>query len=232
MQPRDVCTSRAVAPFLALVCAVAPAAAQGYRAENFTAAPPQELAAPVAVLLSDRAVRVIGPNGTYCEIWFRKEIPAAATTSATLGVAYPALSEGTLVGAVRFVSAANDFRNRAIQPGVYTLRYGRHPVDGNHMGVAPHRDFLLASPAAADADTEAKAFDPLVALSSKASGTTHPSVWSLMPPEDPPPAVPAVVEHPDEALWVLYTSVRILPAGGQAGDLRLAVVVVGHAPEA
>lgn len=199
-----------------------PAAAQ-FRAEAFAASPPQELAAPVRALLSDQGIRVVGPNGVHCEIWLRKEMPANPSAPPVLGVAYPGLPEGALVGAVRFAAAASDFRNRAIQPGVYTLRYGRHPVNGDHMGVAPYRDFLLALPAAADGSDEPKAFDPLVALSSKASGTTHPSVWSLMPPEEKPAALPAVVEHPDEGFWVLYA---------QAANVLLALVVVGHAPEA
>lgn len=202
--------------------AARPAGAQ-YRAETFAELPPQEVAAPVRTLLSDQGVRVSGPGGTHCEIWFRKEIPVNAAAPAMLGVAYPGLAVGDLVGVIRFPAAANDFRNRTIQPGVYTLRYGRHPVDGNHMGVAPHRDFLLASPAAEDAIEQARELDPLVALSSKASGTTHPSVWSLMPLEEKPAALPAVVEYPDEGLWVLYA---------QAGNMPLALVVVGHAPEA
>ena len=208
---------------LALFWATRIAVAQDYKAEEFTAPPPQEVAAPVRALLTDQGVRVVGPNGVHCEIWLRKEIPVSASPSPVLGVAYPGLPEGGLVGAVRFPAATSDFRNRAIQPGVYTLRYGRHPVNGDHMGVAPYRDFLLALPAAADGADETKAFDPLVALSAKASGTTHPSVWSLMPPEEKPASLPAVVEHPDEGLWVLYA---------QAANVVLALVVVGHAPEA
>ncbi len=199
------------------------AAAQEYKAEAFTEPPPQEVAAPVRALLSDRAIRVSGPAGVHCEIWLRKAIPVSASPSPILGVAYPGLPEGGLVGAVRFPAATSDFRNRAIQPGVYTLRYGRHPVNGDHMGVAPYRDFLLASPAAGDVTEETKGFDPLVVLSAKASGTTHPSVWSLMPPEEKPASLPAVVELPDEGLWVLYA---------QAANVLLALVVVGHAPEA
>lgn len=202
--------------------ATRPAAAQ-FRAETFAGAPPQEVAAPVRAVLSDQGIRVVGPNGVHCEIWLRKEIPANPTASPMLGVAYPSLSEGSLVGAIRFPAATSDFRNRAIQAGVYTLRYGRHPVNGDHMGVAPYRDFLLASPAASDVTKDTKGFDPLVALSAKASGTTHPSVWSLMPPEEKPASVPALVEHPDEGLWVLYA---------QAANVLLALVVVGHAPEA
>lgn len=208
------------------------AAAQGYRAERVTAAPPQEIAAPVRALLTDQAIRVSGPGGTYAELWFRGEIPAKASPGQTLGVAYPRLVEGALVGAIRFAGRVNDFRNRTIQPGVYTLRYGLHPVDGNHMGVAPHRDFLLISPAGEDGSDQARPFDDLVAQSRKASGTTHPSIWSLMPPEARPAALPAMVEYADEGFWLLYTTITIRPEGAAPAEIPLVLVVVGHAPEA
>ena len=37
-----------------------------------------------------------------------------------------------------------------VPPGVYTLRLGYQPQDGDHMGTAPHSEFCLACPAAED----------------------------------------------------------------------------------
>ena len=59
-------------------------------------------------------------------------------------------------------------------------------VNGDHLGVAPQRDFLVLTPAADDKDPNATpAFDELMAMSKKASGTPHPAVLSMEPP---PPA--------------------------------------------
>ncbi len=55
---------------------------------------------------------------------------------------------------VRFPQGMSDYRGQSLPPGVYTLRYQLLPQDGNHMGVAPNPDFLLASPAASDSRPE------------------------------------------------------------------------------
>ncbi|MBI4421049.1 MAG: hypothetical protein HY560_09505, partial [Gemmatimonadetes bacterium] len=101
-----------------------------------------------------------------------------------------------------------------------------------HMGVAPYRDFLLLGPAAEDATVDPRGFDDLVALSKKASGSTHPAVWSLPAPDDKPASMPALVRHEEESLWLLYTTVTVESDGGKTAEIPLALVVVGHAPEA
>ena len=53
-----------------------------------------------------------------------------------------------------FPKGMSDYRGQAIPPGSYTLRYAMLPQDGNHMGVAPNPDFLLAIPAAIDSDPQ------------------------------------------------------------------------------
>src|SRR3990172_627846 len=129
--------------------------------------------------LAAEGVRVVGPEGPLCEIWLQKAVPTRSNAGMELGIAYPQIAEGTLVGAVRFLAETNDFRRLRVKPGVYTMRYALHPTDGNHMGVAAQRDFLLLAPAAADANPAGMTYNEAVALSRKASGTSHPSVWSL-----------------------------------------------------
>jgi hypothetical protein len=73
-----------------------------------------------------------------------------------------------------------DFRGQAIPAGVYTLRYQLLPQDGNHLGVAPNPDFLLAIPVAGDPSPERSyLYKKLVALSAQATGTNHPAVIAL-----------------------------------------------------
>jgi len=105
---------------------------------------------------------------------------------------------------------------QTIQPGVYTLRYSNYPVDGAHVGVAPQRDFVLLTPIANDADPNATpAFDALVQMSAKASGTPHPAVLSVETPAGS--TFPEVTKEGDHD-WVLNVKI---------GDLPLAIIVAG-----
>ena len=133
--------------------------------------------------LEPKGYRVSLADGTVlCEIWLRGGI--ANGKNDAQGAAYTWLTESTLLGVVTFPKASVDFRKQAIRPGSYTLRYALHPLDGNHMGISPIRDFLLLMPLAADQNPDAKyKFEELVALSKKASGTNHPNTISLVSPE-------------------------------------------------
>ncbi len=206
------------------------ASAQSYKVEKVTEAAPQELAPAVREALAGEALRVVGPNGTLCELWLRKAIPAKANPSQELGVSLGQLAEGTLVAAVRFPANVKDYRRQQVKPGVYTLRYALIPVDGNH-GVAPQRDFLLASPAAVDQSPETITRDAALDLGRKTTGTRHPSVWSLAAVEGQPASLPAVIHQEDGDLWVLEFRAQI-QSGSAASAVAMALVVVGSAPEA
>lgn len=214
--------------FLALLfCVPGNASAQNYKAEALSEAPPKELAAPIQAALSQTGIRVTGPGGPVCDLWLGKAVPGKANAPQSLGVVFPQLAQGTLVGAIRLPNSVKDFRKQLIKAGVYTLRYALLPDNGNHLGVAPQRDFVLASPAAADQDAATLTFDQTVALSRKATGSNHPSVWSLAPPEDHPKSLPSVFHLDDGDLWLVEFS---LPLAGS--PVPAALVVVGSAPEA
>lgn len=224
---------RAAASTVLGLLAAASAAAQSYRVETAQAAPPpQELAAAVRDTLGEDVIRVHGPKGLYCEVWLRKAAPVSATPSKELGIGYGELAEGTLIGAVRLPAGGSDYRSQKVPAGVYALRYALHPVDGNHMGVAPQRDFLMFTPAAADASPAAVTGDALIVLSRKGSGTGHPAVWSLAAPEREGGANPSMVHYEEEDHWVVRFRLMVEGPDGAAKPLAMALVVVGHAAEA
>lgn len=206
--------------------------AQDFRAESFTAEVPQQIAAPVRAALSQQAIRVSRKDGALLEVWLRSSVPVRPRAADALGVAYSQFVPGTLIGAVRVLSPTRDYRNRQIAPGVYTLRYAVHPVDGNHMGVSPQRDFVLFVAPADDASLEPIAFDNLLTLGRKASGSSHPAVWSLPAPADKLSATPSLLHHDDDAQWLLSTSLTVVSDGGQPTQIPITLVVAGHAPEA
>lgn len=214
--------------FLALLfCAPRNAAAQSYKAEPLNEAPPSELSAAIRSALSPTGIRVTGPSGPVCDLWLGKAVPGKANAPQTLGVIFPQLAQGTLVGALRLPNSTKDYRKQLIKAGVYTLRYALLPDNGNHMGVAPQRDFVLASPAAADQDAATLTIDQAIALSRKATGSNHASPWSLAPPEDHLKSLPSVFHLDEGDQWLVEFSVPL--AGSPA---PMALVVVGSAPEA
>ncbi len=215
---------------LVFLSSAAGASAQSYRLEPASGGPPEELSAAVRETLAAEGLRVVGPNGPWCEIWLRKVLPAKAGAAPQLDIVFPQLAEGTLVGAVRFVSGAKDYRRQGVKPGVYTLRYALHPVDGNHYAVAPQRDFLLLVPAAEDATPANLAMYRLLAFSRKASGTNHPLVWSLERVEGEA-ALPRVLKQ-EENYWVLQFSVKLQGEAGALSDRPMGLVIVGSSPEA
>lgn len=225
------CAVLAMAIFL--LCFAQSVRAQEFTAELVEATPPAELSPEVAKALSPKAIRITGPEGMLCEIWPSRQISVQAHPAQQLGVIYPEISEGAWIGVVRFLREAEDYRRQTVHPGVYTLRYALHPVDGNHLGVAPQRDFLLLVPADSDPAPAPMPAAQLYELSRRASGTTHPSVWSLVPPEGPKnSALPAVVHHPDEELWIVSFRINAQAEDQNTKEMILSLVIAGHAPEA
>lgn len=218
----------AVKPLSALAVAAvfATAASAQYKLNSSTAPAPQELQAGVSGDLAANAMQVTGASGPFCEIWLRKSIPAAASPDKSLGVNFGQIPQGALVGAIKFDTQGADYRGQPVKPGVYTLRFMLEPVNGNHQGVSPYRDFLLAVPAALDTSDAAISTDDLLKLSRKASGTGHPSVWSLVPADSAPATVPAIAhQQEDTDLWIVYFQAP-LPTPAKMG-----LVVVGRAGE-
>ena len=221
-----LCVATGVAAVFALPAAQA---ADPYTLEKAALASPEEVAAPVRATLSGEALRITGPKGPMCEIWLRKALPAAAAPSQGLGVGYGQIAQGALVGVVRVLASLSDYRQQRVKPGVYTLRYELHPVNGDHMGISPLRDFLLLAPAAADTDPAAITFEEAVARSKKTIGANHPSAWSLQAAEGAPGQPPALFHTDEPDLWLIHLRV---PLEGAASPLDMVLVVVGHAPEA
>lgn len=178
--------------------------------------PPSDVPAAVRGLLQNDGAKISGPNGVLCEIWLRSATPTGAPNNEK-DVTLTNLPHGALLGVIRYESQGQDRRGQTIKPGTYTLRFSYYPVNGAHQGVAPQRDFGLLSPIAIDSDPNAlPAFDPLVAMSKKASGTGHPAVLSIWKADTDFKA--GFDKEGDD--WVLQAKM---------GDTPLAIIVVGVA---
>ena len=186
---------------------------------------PDGISDKVAATLNPAGQQVVIDNKTTCTVWLVKDLPVKADFKPTLAVKYP-LAQGQLVGVLEVLkkSEFTDFRGQEVAVGVYTLRYGQQPVDGNHVGTSDLSDFLLAIPAQSDTDpvTPASAQD-LFKLSAKTAGSNHPAIYSLLPPkpDDNPPSL----THEKE-LWVLRLSADGKSSSG-AIKVPLRLVIVG-----
>jgi hypothetical protein len=137
-----------------------------------------EVSDPLKQAVEEKGYRVTLDDGWMAELWVAKPLKTAKQDIP--GALYPELTNGEFVGVVRFPQGMSDYRGQSLPPGVYTLRYQLLPQDGNHMGVAPNPDFLLASPAASDSRPEQSyVYKKLVALSAKSTGSGHPAVIAL-----------------------------------------------------
>ena len=184
------------------------------------------VAEAVRQVLDSKGYRVSLDDGTpVCEMWTRKSIPAQPKSDAA-DLLYPEFAESTLAGVLHFPKAGSDYRGQAIPAGFYTLRYELMPNDGNHLGAAPSRDFLLLVPAGSDPDPNTTSkFQELVALSRGATKTKHPGVLSLVQPPGGGP-VPAAYKD-DQDHWIFSAGMKL--SSGE--ELPFALVVKGTAQQ-
>jgi hypothetical protein len=180
--------------------------------------PPSDLPAAVGGAIEKTGAKIVAGNGAaFCEIWFRSTAPSGPKSNED-GVTLPTIPQGSLLGALRFPARGADRRGQNIKPGVYTLRYVLQPVNGDHQGVAPQRDFLAMVPAADDPGPDAKpGFDDLMKLSRKASGTPHPAVLSMSASSN---GTFPELKKEGENDWALHAKI---------GDTAVEVIVVGKA---
>jgi hypothetical protein len=212
-----------------LLCAsIGRAQATKYHIKTVKAEPPKELDAAIRKLLPDSAVQFLDSKGDLiAELWFCKEVPADASAKLVKeGATYQEIAQTTILGAVRFKKNWSDYRKQKVKAGVYTIRLGFQPQDGDHMGTAPYPDFgLLVS---AKLDKNAGLMDPkkLYETSANSIGTSHPAVFLLYP--NPKPAeTPQVAVKPGNQ--VVVSTRQIVRAQGGQGVLGISLTLVGHA---
>ena len=199
--------TRALAAWLVIVCLASAlqAAESDFKVEELKEAP-QGLSAEVQAAINETGYRIVGKDGPICDVWLAKEVAMKPGFKSSLRVKYPFLT-GALIGAIRYPEGTkpNDFRGQPFQAGTYTLRAGLQPDDGNHLGTSEIRDFLVACPPKADQSAKRiEKIKDLFKLSAQAAGTTHPTIFLLIPP----PAKPfeaAAVSHDDEKKLVIFS---------------------------
>jgi hypothetical protein len=188
--------------------------AQQYKSEP-AGAPPSDLAAAIASALDSNGTKISkADGGGVMEIWFRKAAPSGPKSSGD-SIALPTIPVGTFLGVIKLEGKGEDRRGQSLKPGVYTLRYVLMPSNGDHLGVAPQRDFAAMVPAAEDKDPASTPdLEAAIKMSTKASGTAHPAVLSLSSGS----GTAGFTKEADHD-WTLNTKI---------GDLPVAIILLGR----
>lgn len=192
---------------------------------------PKELSEAIRKQLSPQAVVVTDAKGTeVAEVWHRKQIPATASDAQLkTGLNYRNIKESEVIGAVRFKQNSADYRKQTIKPGVYTMRLGYQPLDGDHAGSSMFTEFILLLKADEDTAAELLGQDTLYEKSMSAAGTTHPAVFMLFP--NPKPAdAPQIVDKGGHH-QVLLSKQTVSLGAGKTAPIGFGVTVVGSAGE-
>jgi hypothetical protein len=219
-------------PLVVFICAAvalsAHAADATYSVKEAKTPLPEGLKEPIAKVMGERSFQFLDAKGNLlCELWIRKDVPAKATAEQIKnGLTYRELQEGTVLGVVQFPKAITDYRKQSIKAGVYTLRLGFQPENGDHMGTAPFNEFCLLVPASEDKKVDALGGKELQELSTKASGTSHPAVLLLFPIPLKDAGDGAKVMDKGEGHWVLTLKLE-LKVGDEKPGLGLGLTLVG-----
>ena len=132
-----------------------------------------------------------------------------------------------LSGAVKVDQERYDFKDEEIPPGVYVLRLGLQPEDGNHLGRVTDADLCTSLAGCRRSQLDAApTHDDLVAGSSKVNAAEHPSNLNLQAVDEPGGEFPRLGEINGGEHKVLNVS---LPGKleGKTVPLKLALVYEG-----
>ncbi len=203
--------------FFLIIATAAWASGADYTVEEIRDPPPAELSAAIRSELQESGLRVLEDGEPFCEVWFRRSFPGGGGGGG-LSRSYPDVADTALLGAIRVLGEMRDNRDNAFKKGLYTIRHGLQPQDGNHVGASEYIDFALLLSAGRDTTVEGDFSDSMAMIyrSLDDGGTGHPVVFAMIPPEG--------AEHPSMTenrfdRWVLEAKI---------GDRVIAIEIVGY----
>lgn len=218
---------------IGLWLAIAPAvlAAPAYSIKATEADPPKQLSDAVRKLLTKSCVQLLDDKeSVLIELWLVKEVPAKATDAQIKnGLGYREVPSSTVVGAVRVAKTTLDYKKQKVPAGVYTLRLGIQPEDGDHMGTAPYNEFCLLCPAAEDKKPDLLEVKELRELSAKTTDN-HPGVFVLFPGDKDAGDKPKLVSKPG-GHWVMFVNVPV-KVGDKKAVLPFGLNLIGSSSSA
>jgi hypothetical protein len=195
--------------------------------------PPGSIAAPIRNDLSGQGFRLQDDKGgAFAEIWLRKAIPSSEKPGEPRGaILFPFLADGEVLGALQFVTEGHDYRDQPIAKGVYTMRYGLQPVNGDHLGVSTYRDYSLVLPAAKDQSLALPPRKQLEERSAESAGTSHPAAFLLLAaPPDSSKSDATVIRDAEKNTWSVVLPLSFQVKGqSEVVSFPVRLVIIGAA---
>ncbi len=223
-------------PFLASIVLLAAsrgaAGQEALKVESRKQAPPTAVSTEITGALEGQSIRIQDDKGEpFAEIWLRRATPGTDKPTGPKGaIQFPFLADGELLGVLEFAREGHDYRDQPVPKGVYTMRYGLQPVNGDHLGVSTYRDYILLLPATRDKGLAPPARKQLEERSSEAAGTNHPASFLLLmaPPGSKPE--PAVLHDAEKETWSVVLPLKLQARGaGTSVVYPVQLIVVGVA---
>lgn len=207
------------------------AAQEAYKVEELKNAPPSSIAPEIAPALVAQGYRIMDGQGkAFADLWLRKLIPAKSQPSGAKGVIqFPFLAESEFLGVMRLHGEAHDYRDQAISKGLYTLRYGHQPVNGDHLGVSPFGDYVLLLPTAKDKSLAALPRKQLETQSAETAGSSHPAVFFMLAvPATGAGSGPSMIHDAEKNTWRVVVPLNLTVQGESKPIVYpVSIVVVG-----
>jgi len=221
-----------LAAFLLCSSPIAVSAQESLKVQAVKQDPPSSLGPEIRRGLEGQAYRLQDEQGRdFARIWLRQATPGSEKPGGPKGaIQFPFFADGEILGVLEFAKEGHDYRDQPIAKGVYTMRYGLQPVNGDHLGVSTYRDYILLLPAAKDQSLAATTRKQLEERSAEAAGTSHPAAFLLlMAPAGAKPD-PAMHHDADKQTWGVILPLRLqLKGNGEPLVYPVQLVIVGAA---
>ncbi len=200
------------------------------KSQKVDSKPPESAAPEVQAVLAGTAMEVMDNDGKpVLKVWLAKELAGSAKPAGAKGtILFPFLTEGQFLGVVQIQSQVGDYRDQPIAPGLYTMRYGLQPVNGDHLGASPFRDYACLVPAKIDRKPEILAKKALEKSSAEAAGTSHPAIMMFLPPREDAKSGEIVRDDENDRTSIILPFA--INAGGAKSEVKIQWVVQGRAP--
>jgi hypothetical protein len=216
---------------LIAVSASAVLAQDSFKVQAVKHAPPSSVSPEILQGIDGQQAFLIQDEqgGDFARIWLRKATPGSEKPGGPKGVIqFPFLADGELLGVLEFAKEGHDYRDQAVAKGVYTMRYGLQPVNGDHLGVSPYRDYILLLPTSKDKAVAAPTRKQLEERSAEAAGTSHPASFLLVMAPNGAKPEPAMVHNTEKDTWSVILPLRLQVKGsGEPMVYPVQLVVVG-----
>ena len=187
---------------------------------------PKDVSATIKKTLGKDCIQLSIGDKPWLEFWLRASLPLKAKPVKP-EKALDALATATLMGVVRVNKSGRDYRDDDLFKGVFTMRYGKIPGDGNHLGATDYPYFAVLIPATKDPKLDTyKTFKTMTKASLMETASEHPMILSLRPAKKAA-AQPTIIEPAPEHRSILLAASGALKDAKTAIPIPLQVVFEG-----